>query len=83
MVVVNEKIIEREMRAREWDATQLAARMGVHFNTARNMLNGEGVGHNTQVALFNAFDGKLPFTKLFMVTAGTDEATIPQEAATA
>ena len=70
MVVANRALVEHEMKQHGWDATQLAAAMGKHFNTARNILAGKPVAHGSQVALYEAFERRVPFKKLFVVTPG-------------
>lgn len=83
MVVINAELVERELERRSWNRLRLASEMGVSHQTVTNMFDGKNLLHSTQVALFNAFDGLIPFAKLFQVTAGeqgTDNA--PELAAT-
>lgn len=75
MVVVNAARLGRELKRRGWSDEKLAGEMGVHFNTVRNLLSGASVSHATQLALFNALQGHVPFTKLFTVTPGPDVET--------
>ncbi len=72
MVIINRELVTQEMERRGWSQERLAAEMGVHFNTVRNLLAGLSVRHDTQVALFNAFEGLIPFGDLFEVVAGPD-----------
>lgn len=83
MVVLNEPVVRAELERRGWSETKLAADMDVHYNSVRNMLSGKPVSHSTQVALFNAFDGLIPFEKLLVLTPGDDVAAdlAPAEAA--
>jgi transcriptional regulator with XRE-family HTH domain len=78
MVVVNSTRLHRELKRRDWSEERLAAEMGVHFNTVRNLLSGASVSHATQLALFNALQGHVPFTKLFMVSPGPDTQAAEQ-----
>lgn len=80
MVVVNQALLGRELEKRNWDLLRLASEMGVSHQTVRNILNGESVAHRTQVALFNALGGAIPFTKLFVVTPGEDAEAKAKEA---
>lgn len=72
MVVLNQPIIQAELDRRGWSETRLAAEMDVAPNTVRNMLDGKGLRHDTQVSLFNAFGGLIPFGELFQVVPGPD-----------
>ena len=72
MVVINMRVVAAELEKRGWSDTRLAAEMDVAPNTVRNMLDGKGLRHDTQVALFNAFKGLIPFGDLFEVVAGPD-----------
>lgn len=73
MVVANKAVVAREMARRGWSLAQLVGAMDVAENTARSVLSGtEPVGHATQVKLWNAFGGRIPFAKLFAVTAGEE-----------
>lgn len=71
MVVANKDVVDREMKRRGWELPQLVGAMGVAENTARAALSGtEPVSHTTQLKLYSAFGGRVPFTKLFKVTPG-------------
>jgi len=74
MVVINVVKAQAEMKRRGWDRLRLASEMGVSHQTVTNMFDGKNLLHSTQVALFNAFDGLIPFEKLFQVTAGEQGA---------
>jgi hypothetical protein len=76
MVVVNEKLVRQVMEQRGWSETHLAAAMDVHFNTARNMLAGQPVGHNTQMSLVKAFEDRFLVSDLFLL-AGDDREAQP------
>lgn len=80
MVVINAELVQEELERRSWDRLRLASEMGVSHQTVTNMFDGRNLLHSTQVALFNAFDGLIPFAKLFQVTAGADarEQTEPE-----
>jgi transcriptional regulator with XRE-family HTH domain len=75
MVVVNVSAVQREMERQGITQAGLADRMGVHFNTVRNLLAGEPVNHSTQIALFDALGGRVKLTSLFRVTLDAQEAT--------
>lgn len=68
MVIARRSIVDREMKRRGLSAAGLASAMGVREQTVINLLGGQGIHHSTQVALFNAFGGLIPFTKLFEVS---------------
>ena len=73
MVVINPAVVEKECKRREWNRLRLASEMGVSHQTVHNMFDGRNLLHTTQVALFNAFGGHIPFAELFVVTAGEIE----------
>jgi plasmid maintenance system antidote protein VapI len=75
MVVVNVSAVQREMERQGITQVGLADRMGVHFNTVRNLLAGDAVSHSTQIALFNALGGRVKLTTLFTVTLDAQEAS--------
>ncbi len=71
MVVANKAVVEREMARRGWELPQLVGAMGVAENTARAAMSGtEPVSHTTQLKLYSAFGGHVPFVKLFTVSPG-------------
>lgn len=80
MVIINKAVVERELRRRKWTPAHLIAEMDVVENTVRSMMDLGPVAHRTQVALFNAFGGHIPFAKLFVVTPGPDAAECVAEA---
>jgi plasmid maintenance system antidote protein VapI len=74
MVVANKTVVDREMARRGWELPDLVGAMRVSENTARAALSGtEPVSHTTQLKLYSAFGGHVPFTKLFTVTPGVAE----------
>lgn len=76
-VVANVELVDK-LRIREgWSTTDLASRMNVSEPVARALLKGEPVGSRAQWGLFNAFNGKYPFTKLFrQQPRKTEEAVV-------
>jgi plasmid maintenance system antidote protein VapI len=80
MVVINAELVERELERRSWNRLRLASEMGVSHQTVTNMFDGGNLLHKTQVALFNAFGGRIEFAELFVVTAGEDAAVPAEEA---
>lgn len=79
MVIINKAVVERELRRRGWTPARLIAEMDVVENTVRSMMDLGPVAHRTQLALFNAFQGHVPFQKLFTVTPGPDGAATPEQ----
>jgi len=70
MVVVNVALVRREMKKRQWSRADLASKMGCDQRTVENILNGRPLAHSTQVALFKAFSGLVPFRKLLTLSPG-------------
>jgi len=80
MVVINESVVSKELKRRDWDHYRLASEMGVSYQSVRNMLAGEHCGRKGEMGLYNAFKGAVPLAKLFKLTAGEEAEGVAEEA---
>ena len=68
MVIANLPVLARAMKTANLSRVSLAVKIGRHPDTINRVMRGGPVGTNLQQALYEAFEGRIPIHKLFIVT---------------
>jgi hypothetical protein len=81
MVVLRERVIERELERRGWDVLRMASEAQVSHQTIRNALDRKSLSTRTQMAIWDALGRAVPFGKLFEMRPDLGEPAEAEETA--